>query len=543
MNEADTRAEKAGRAAAGGGFRAGAHRRTDAGNADRFAEMHCGRLLWVHGMGWLTWDGRRWLRDETNEVQRRAVETARAIYLEAAALNADAAGAEDPKAAADEAEATTKWAVHSESRQRLDAMVHIGKSRPGLVLEGGARALDPEPDALNVANGVLDLRTFELSPHDPARLCTRVAGAEFRDDLTDDDRAEWLSFLARVVPSPEVREFVQKQMGAALRGQYSEELLIPWGSGKNGKSTFLRAVRRALGDYAMEAAPELLIQSRGKRNAGEEAAVAELQGRRFVTTIETAEGARLHETFVKQLTGESVLKAKFMRENPFEFENQATLALATNHKPLIQGNDVAIWERLRLVPFDVHIPAAERDPHLGRRLENKTNAAVVLAWMVEGLAKLEAFGMGDPPEEVAGATAAYRDEMDPLSDWLDAAVVADPEGKAPIPWVYASYSEHCAQTGAAPMPQREFNAALETRGSFQRDDKAQRVHGKVRKVWRGLSLRDEWQLAYLESQNVHRTAPTDDEINAWIAEEQNTERAARLRDATERGGEPKGLAR
>jgi putative DNA primase/helicase len=489
-----------GRPARGGPpFAAGAYRLTDAGNAERFAEHHAGRLLWVAGMGWLSWDGKRWRRDETNSSLRHATETAREIHQEAATMRANVPYADDGDAAEEGAKAAAKHAAGSESRRALDAMLHIGKSRPEIVLEGGAKALDPEPYDLNVANGILDLRTFALRPHDPAALCTRVADAAYREDLTDEDRAPWLAFLERILPDPAVRDYVQRAMGRALVGEYSEELMIPWGSGKNGKSTFLRAVRRALGDYAMEGSAELMVQGRGKRSAGEEAAIAEIQGRRFVTTIETAEGARLDETLVKQLTGESALKAKFMQQNPFEFVNQATFALATNHKPVILGNDVAIWARLRLVPFDIEIPEGERDKMLGRRLENELNRAVTLAWMVEGLARGQALGEMDLPEAVAGATAAYRDEMDPLSDWLAEFVEPDPQGVAPIDWVYRSYRVAAENAGAPVLPQKDFNAALQTRGAFIRERKGQRLHGKVRKVWTGLRLKEDHVWVALEN--------------------------------------------
>lgn len=524
-----------------GAFTAGAHPRTDAGNADRFAEQNSGRLLWVDGMGWLAWDGKRWARDLTNEVRRRAIQTARSIYVEAAQITASAAGAPDPEKVAKEGEAMSKHAASSEAGSRIEATIKLGAANEALVLRGGARALDPDPWALNVANGVLDLKTFELRPHDPAEHHTRVAAAEYRPGAASE---EWDRFVARVIPSPAVRSFVQRALGRALVGEYSEELLIPWGSGKNGKSVFLRAVRAAMGDYAMEGDPELLIQHGGRRSEGEKAAVAELQGRRFVTTIETAEGARLHETFVKQLTGESVMKAKFMRQNLFEFENQATFALATNHKPVIHGNDVAIWERLRLVPFDVFIPKAERDVHLGRRLESRGNAAAVLLWLVEGLMNWQAEGIGDLPPEVAAATEAYKDEMDPLSDWLRDEVEPGEGGAEPISWVYASYVDFCGRTNAPAMPQTEFNASLESRG-FIRPPNPVRVHGKQRKVWRGLSLRDSWQMAYLENQSVAVVTEADAQRLAQAEEDEARERLKRdrMRAAAAGADEPKGFAR
>ncbi|HEX3733771.1 MAG TPA: phage/plasmid primase, P4 family [Solirubrobacterales bacterium] len=480
--------------------------RTDAGNADRLALRAEGRILWVFGHGWLVWDGRRWGRDEVKAVTRTAIETARAIHAEAAALNLEASRATQDSEGerwAKAAKDTTSWAIQSEARARIDAMVALGAAQPRLALEGGAGALDAEPDALNVANGILDLTRFELRPHDPAAHHTKITGAEFMQGA----RSElWERFLESVIPSPEVRHWVQKAAGSALRGRYSEDLFIPWGSGKNGKSTFLRAIRNALGDYAMEAAPELLIRGRGKRSAGDNSAMADLRGRRFVTTIETGEGASLDEVFVKQLTGESVMKAKFMRQDWFEFENQSSIWLATNHKPRIHGADVAIWERLHLIPFDVFISPDRRDPELGAKLESPEHSAAILRWLVQGLADFDAEGLKPAPHEVADATATYREEMDPLAGWLESRVEVGDEETAPVAWVASSYRDYCRETGEPALSPRELNSSLEGRG-FSRPGTARRSYGKPRKVWEGLRLANDWQFEWAEK---HTTVVEDD---------------------------------
>jgi putative DNA primase/helicase len=495
--------------------------RTDAGNADRLAARSSGTILYAKGQGWLVWDGMRWARDLENTVLREAVKTARSIHQEASALElqaADATDGDEAKRWSEQAREAQKWALQSESRSRVDGMIHLGESHESLVLAGGAASLDADPDALNVQNGVLDLRTFELRPHDPAEHHTKVAGAGF---APGSGSALWDGFLARVIPSPEVRRWVQKAAGSALRGRRSEDLFIPWGSGKNGKSVFLHAVRHALGDYAKEAAPELLVRGRGKRNAEGNSAMADLRGRRFVTTIETGEGAQLDEVFVKQLTGEAVMTAKHMRQDWFDFDNQASVWLATNHKPVVQGTDVAIWERLHLIPFTEFIPPEERDEQLTDKLEEPEHSAAVLLWLVEGLMNFEDEGLRPAPAAVVEATEEYREEMDPVRQWMDEEVEVDPEAATPVSWVAESYSLHCQASGEEALPTRAFNESLKGRRFKQATRRNVAGNPKPQKVWTGFRLVNEW----------HWTTPAPRAATA----------SERLREETERA-EPRGLA-
>lgn len=439
--------------------------RTDVGNAERLADRGDGKLLWVYGMGWLYWDGTRWRRDESNRVTREAVGTVRSIYREAEALNrqaGDSTDADEREKWAEQAQKATRWAAHSEAASRIASMVRLGQAQKRLVLEEGARGLDAMPDALNVANGVLDLGTLTLRPHDPSERHTRVANALY------DDRAEapfFLQCVERALPDPELRRWVQKAAGYSLRGGYSEYLFIPHGAGANLKSTVLYAWRHALGDYATEAASDLLV-ARREWNAGSESALAGLHGRRFVTATETEQGKHLAEVLAKKLTGEPEITAKFMRQDYFTYQNQMAVWLATNYKPVVQGMDVAIWRRIRLIPFEVTIPPEDRlDPiEVQKRL--RTEADGVLAWMVEGLRLHRAEGLLPEPEAVTAATREYREEMDPLSAWLDDRCAEDPEGIVPIDWI----------RGELHGTLRRRREAAPRRAPVQRAHGAARVH-------------------------------------------------------------------
>ena len=164
--------------------------------------------------------------------------------------------------------------------------------------------------------------------------------------------------------NPKLISFLQRAIGYSLTGDTSEQcLFILHGSGANGKSTFLQTIASALGDYAMSTPTEtLLVKHKGAISND----VARLKGARYVTASEAEAEQRLAESLIKQMTGGDVISARFLHQEFFDFAPTHKIFFGTNHKPVIRGTDPAIWRRIRLVPFDVTIPEAERDKNLSR---------------------------------------------------------------------------------------------------------------------------------------------------------------------------------
>ena len=279
------KARKAAEAAPGEGD-PDSHHLTDLGNAERFLDQH-GKIvrycaLWSR---WLAWDGQRWAPDSTRRVIELGASTARRIWAEAA-VELDN----------DKRKKIGQHAARSENRQRIEAAVSLASSFQSLAVL--PEDLDRDPWILNVENGTLDLRTGMLLPHEQAHLVTKLAPVTF------DPAAEapvWEAFFRSSLPDQDVREFMQRFIGYALTGNVSEQcLLFLWGSGANGKSTFLNAVLHVLGGYGRQAPPDLLIQTSGERHPTE---LADLQGMRFVAASEVDEGRRWAEARLKLLTG------------------------------------------------------------------------------------------------------------------------------------------------------------------------------------------------------------------------------------------------
>jgi putative DNA primase/helicase len=428
---------------------------TDLGNARRLVARYGQDMRYCHPWGrWLVWDGTRWAKDETGAVLRMAKDAVRNIYAEAAAAPDESTR----KAIADHAK-------RSESALRIRAMVSLAESEPGIPVLPGE--LDRDPWLLNVKNGTIDLRTGELRPHRREDMLTKIVPVEY------DPAAEcptWMAFLDRIMAgNRNLIGFLQRAAGYSLTASTQEQcFFLLHGTGANGKSVFLTTLLAATGDYGIQAAPDLLLKKSGESHPTE---VADLFGARLVVATETEAGRRLAENLVKQLTGGDRLKARFMRQDFFEFGATHKIWLATNNKPVVKGTDYAIWRRIKLVPFTVTIPPEERDKSLPDKLLQELPG--ILAWAVKGCLEWQARGL-DEPAEVTAATNAYRDEQDVLGSFISDCCVVQPWAKVSARDLYRAYMKWCEENGEHPLAQRNFGMRLAERGFLSKKGTAGR---------------------------------------------------------------------
>lgn len=424
--------------------------------AERMAAQHGTELRYCSAVGWFAWDGKRWRRDDTGEVSRRAKLTVRSLL-------ADAAQIEDKK----ERRRLAEFALRGETRAKVSAIVELAKSEHPIPLR--VEELDADPWLLNAENGTLDLRTGTLRPHNPADLITKLAPVEY------DPQAScplFDKFLERILPAPELRTFAQRAFGSAATGAVREHALhLLWGAGSNGKSTLINIILATLGGYGMTAPPKLLMT---RRHESHPTQLADLYGKRLVASVESGEGHRLDEELVKQLTGGDRIKGRFMRQDFFEFSPTHQLMLATNHKPEIRGTDLAIWRRVRLWPFTVTIPEGEQDTELPDKLAAERGG--IMAWVVRGCLDWQRDGLAEP-DEVRAATKEYRGECDILGVFIDDRCVIGPDCKVASCDLYASYEAWAKGAGEQVTTLHRFGKALTERG-FTKDriGPAKRTH-------------------------------------------------------------------
>lgn len=436
---------------------------TDMGNAQRLVHRHGQNIRYCTPWGkWLCWDGYRWAVDDIAQVNRLAKETVKSIYAEAAEA-----------ATPGERERLAKWAVRSESQARIEAMIALARSEAGIPVRPAE--LDANGWLFNVENGTIDLHAGELRPHRREDLITKLAPVAYDPGASC---PTFTSFLQRIMGgNADLIDYLRRTTGRALTADVSEHRLEIWhGVGANGKSTFMNALLDVMGDYGRTAAPGLLLGRHSDRHPTE---VADLKGARFVGSVEVGENRKLAEELVKQLTGGDRLKARFTRQDFWEFEPTHKLFVACNHKPVIQGSDHAIWRRVKLVPFTVVIPEAEQDKKLGEKLKRERPG--ILNWLVEGCLQWQRDGLTDP-EKVVAATADYRADMDVIAGFIEDCCTVEQGKKASATDLYRAYKQYSGENGEQPLRQRDFGVRLGERGFT-----SVRAHGGQR-WWSGIGL-------------------------------------------------------
>jgi putative DNA primase/helicase len=335
-------------------------------------------------------------------------------------------------------------------------------------------AFDGKPFAFNCGNGIVDLRTGELHPHDRAEMHTKLSPVMYDPSAT---APKWETFLDRIFASDEsLIRFVQRAAGYSLTGDVSEQcLFIAYGTGANGKSVFLKTIAALVADYGQATRTETLMV---KRHVGVSNDIACLRGARFVSAFETDEGQRFAESNVKQLTGGDKIRARFLFKEEFEFAPQFKLWLAANHKPEIRGQDHAIWRRIKLIPFNVTIPQDERNAHLDAELQDELPG--IFAWAVRGCMAWQSEGLG-VTEAVKQATADYQFEMDALAEFFADRCEMDAHYEVSATEIYAAYKSWCQASGEEPESQKWLAVRLKERGcNVERRFKA--------RIWKGIGL-------------------------------------------------------
>ena len=430
---------------------------TDLGNAQRLVNRHGRDLLFVPAWSnWCVWDGRRWKRDDILEVQNRAKDTVKAIYAEAAKLQDEA-----------ERKRLAGFALQSESAPKIRALLDLARSE----VVARAEDFDANPELLNFLNGTLHLPTGELRPHRREDRITKLVGFYY-NPMAECPR--FLAFLKEIMGvNPDASEggleradrlveYIQRALGYSLSGRTSEKaVFICHGSGDNGKSTLLSAVRELISDYSVLLQIDSLMERRFESNNAQ-ADLADLCGARFVMTSKTEEEQRLSAVRLKRITqGMGIIRAVRKYENPISFPESHKLWMDCNHKPRVKDDGAAIWNRLHLVPFTVTIPKDEQDKDLQAKL--LADGEGILAWIAVGARRWYADGLQKPPE-VETATEQWRQESDVLETFLSECCVRDNNATASKQNLYEAYREWAEKSGERAETKRAFGDKLATRG-------------------------------------------------------------------------------
>jgi putative DNA primase/helicase len=440
-------------------------RRTDLNNAELFAALHHHRVRFDHSQQrWMLYKDHWWEPDADGEVMRLAKDVVRKRLLNSANIEDD-----------DRRNKEAQWALSSQCRQRLEAMLILARTEKPLANAGDG--WDPDGWLLGVANGLVDLRTGELRDGTPDDRITLHAKIAF-DPLAGCPR--WDRFLTEIFDGDcALISYVDRAVGYSLTGQTSEQCFFCcYGAGANGKSTFLNAIRHALASYSFNL-PFSAFELAGRSTLPND--VATLPGRRFVTAIETDETARLNEARIKALTGGDIVTARQLYREFFSFKPVAKFWLAFNHPPSVADDSHGFWRRVHLIPF-----LRQFDPKADPKLEETLSAEApgILARAVRGGLDWQACGL-TPPAVVQGATQTYRIESDPLREFLEDRCLQGPTEVVSAAALREAHVAWARKNGEVRILNRaEFARRLEA-GGFQ---KRQSGHARTW-MWFGLNLK------------------------------------------------------
>jgi putative DNA primase/helicase len=303
------------------------------------------------------------------------------------------------------------------------------------------------------------LRTGRIHEHSRTDYITKITAAGPGGECP-----LWLAFLERVTGGDaELQSFLRRMIGYSLTGSIREHgLFFLYGTGANGKSVFLSTVSGLLAEYAKTAPASSFTASTNEQHPTD---LAGLRGARFVTAIETEDGARWAESKIKSLTGGDKISARFMRCDFFEFIPEFKLVIAGNHKPGLRSVDEAIRRRLNLIPFTVTIPQEERDPSLAEKL--RAEFPGILGWAIRGCLEWQEQGL-NPPAAVLNATADYMAGEDAIGRWLEDGCISDEGLWTSGASLFLDYRAWCDRGGEKPASPKRLTQALEGRGFVQK---------------------------------------------------------------------------
>jgi putative DNA primase/helicase len=460
----------------------------DKGSALRLLQYIGDNVRWVPGLdGWYRWDTAesRWVHDPGalwigGKVFEMEAELRSELYEMELAY--DEQGGPGPIKARD-IDRFAKYVHALGNVNRVDGAVNAVKKLPGMYVPGDR--FDAEPTHMLCSNGVAVLGEEGLSfrPAEREDYLTLTTGFPHDPDVRSEP---WELFLKRAVPDEPTLRWLQKAVGYSLLGANPERLFfVVWGKTSSGKSTFLEAIRHALGHYA---STYQLTLFKSDKEQGSNVQKVRMLSKRFIVASEASSNRIIHADELKKATGGEADSARLNNSNEMVTRIPAyTPWLGTNDPPRVPGADMALWRRMWAIPFDQTIPKDEEDANYAMRLRKEASPAV-LTWCLQGWDMYAREGLGDVPAAVLEATLSMRGELDDIDLWLDDACTREPGNeslRAVGSELYDAYNEWCERGNMKPMDDARFGRALKSRALRV---ERKRDGGTRIKIWYGIAL-------------------------------------------------------
>nr|DAV57538.1 MAG TPA: dsDNA helicase [Caudoviricetes sp.] len=440
----------------------------DMGNAERFVDLFGENVRYCYTeKKWYFYNSMRWSVDNLGVILRMADKCVEAMKAEAKLyLQAD------EESGGDMAKAFEKHMKSSRSNKSKKAMLNeVEHHLPILPIQ-----MDRYKMALNTPSGIINLKNGDVKAHNPEYYFTKITSVDCAEVA---DCPRWLAFLDDIFAGDkDLIRYIQKAVGYSLTGSTAEQCaFFLYGTGRNGKSTFIDVIRDVFGDYAANIQPET-IMVKSSQNSAINSDIARLKGARLVTSVEPNEGVRLNEGLLKQLTGDDTVTARKLYSEEFEFKPEFKLWMATNHKPIIRGTDTGIWRRIHMIPFNVQIPEDKVDKNLTHKL--KAEMTGIFKWCIDGCLMWQREGL-QMPAAVLKSVREYRREMDVISAFIEDKCTL--EGTVQASTLYAAYVSWADSNNEYCMSNTKFSTELAKR--------FEKIKGRNCKYFSGISLSSE----------------------------------------------------
>jgi putative DNA primase/helicase len=417
--------------------------KSDTLNAEILLGNYGEDLIYVPGMGWFHWNGKVWEPDPDDAVVAQ-------LFIKCMKAVRDEAGerilASNNRAEARELAATIQWAIRSLSASSIKNAVQIASTFPQV--RRTPDQIDPVDTLwyLNCNNGTLNLSTGELEPHKKEQMISKIVPVNYNPDAKC---PFWESTFDLIFSGNKaLTDFMQRALGYSITGAVDERcFFICWGElGANGKSTVLETVQDLLGPGYSQMSDMVVVTSSTVDNRVS-SSLAKLQGARFVSMNEAEENQRLSEALIKQLTGGDTVQACYKYKNPFEYKPVFKLWIRTNEKPTVRSQNNAVWDRIKLIPFENSIPKDKRRPR--SEIDNilREEREGILAWLVRGSQLWLKEHTLNEPKEVTAAVAGYRSDSDIVKMFFDECMETGPNAKCKASEAYQVFVAWCRDAG------------------------------------------------------------------------------------------------
>lgn len=381
----------------------------DTGNAERLIDRYGDIFKYHFKQGkYYVYNGQFWEKDDEGLARGLANHTVNAIAGEDWTQGIDTSTKEGQEALEKKQESQAKHVTRSRSRASKDNMLVLAQ----VYVPVNDDYFDQDNHLINTKNGYVDLRNGEFHKSNKDMMFSMMADAEYDKGAKP---TKWLNFLDRVFDgNQELIDFIQRGAGYSLTGEINEEVLfLLLGDGGNGKSTFLETLKAALGSYTNN----INVSSLGFRAEGSiKNDWAKLKGARLVSTSEPSKGFKFDEGQLKDMTGGEEVTSRFLFGEEFNYTPNFKLWIATNHKPVIVGEDDGIWRRFMLIPFDVKFEGKDKNDRLKQELLEELPG--ILQWAIDGAVEWYRIGL-NPPTIVTDAVDEYRGDMDVIGKFIE----------------------------------------------------------------------------------------------------------------------------